>query len=410
MKLTEHEKSVIRTVFSLPQPTRRSIAEGAEISLVVTTAAIKSLSEKGMLSRTPLPQTRSGRPEYTYHLSDNSLVTVGISVMPDAFHVVGMGLGKGLLIDTREELEIAPATDSQAAFLDVVSSRVREIIARTPGLAERLVSVGMTLPGLVNSTEGIWLNGLQIPGIHQFDLGSYMESQFSVPYVVEDVSRALTLYESTVGLGVGVDHFVLLALGLGTGSGIVIDGRLYQGFNGLAGEIGHAVVVPNGYRDAAGMVGTLETVASVSGLYRLFRDRLREGVASSLQAQSTALTLETIYAAACEGDRLTRGILFEVGGYVGEACTKLIKLLNPRSLVVSGPVSQFREFMEGSIRQTIELKVLPEMLVGFSLQFAEYRPNQEAQGMALLAMRRYLGGRFMENETAFVGGADGGSI
>jgi predicted transcriptional regulator len=184
-RLSEHEKSVIRAVFSAAQPTRRSIAEDAEISLVVTTAAIKSLSEKGILSRSQLPQTRSGRPEYTYHLSHSSIVTVGISVMPDALHVVGVELGKGLQFDERERLDISQETESQAAFLDVVSTRVREINAGSHGLQRRVVSVGITLPGLINSTEGIWLNGLQIPGIHQFDLGSYMKSQFPVPYVVD---------------------------------------------------------------------------------------------------------------------------------------------------------------------------------------------------------------------------------
>jgi predicted NBD/HSP70 family sugar kinase len=400
MKLTEHEKNVVQAVFGSPKPTRRTIAEYSGISLVVATSAIKSLTNKGLLSRTPLPQNRSGRPEFMYHLTNEFMVTVGISVTTDSFHLVGMGLNKDLVLDRQEHLEIDTDSGSQSAFLDRLSERVRQILADTPQLEGKLVSIGITLPGLINSTEGIWLNGLQIPGIHQFDLGAYMQRQFVIPYVIEDVSRALTFYEKTVGLGVGVDHFVLLSLGLGTGSGVVINHELYQGFNGLAGEIGHTVVQPDGYRDVTGMVGTLETLASVSGVLRVFRDRLADGVASSLKNLAgngyADLTLRAIYEAACNGDRLTKGILFEIGGYIGEACTKVIKILNPRKLIISGPVSLLKEFMNDAIRQTIEHKVLPEMLSGFSLEYAAYEPNQEAVGMALLAMQRYLDQPFMD--------------
>jgi N-acetylglucosamine repressor len=316
--------------------------------------------------------------------------------------VVAVGTNKQVVLDHAEPLDTSSGSTSQAKFLDRVSHRVREIINATPDLRENLVSIGITLPGLINSTDGIWLNGLQIPGIHQFDLGSYLKTQFDIPYVIEDVSRALTYYEKMAGSGVGVDHFVLLSLGLGTGSGIIIDGKLYQGFNGLAGEIGHTVVQPNGYLDITGMAGTLETVASVSGMQRLFRDRLSEGVASSLQdgrsdGEGTP-TLDRIAEAAAAGDRLAKGILFEIGGYVGEACTKIIKLFNPRKLIISGPVSTLHVHMQDAIRQTIEHKVLPEMLSGFTLEFAEYESNQEAQGMALVAMSRYLSGTFVKGE------------
>jgi predicted NBD/HSP70 family sugar kinase len=150
----------------------------------------------------------------------------------------------------------------------------------------------------------------------------------------------------------------------------------------------------NTYRCICNNVGCLETVVSTEGILRVFRDRLKEGVRSSLQKTMTradmSLSLDEILAAAEEGDRVTQSTLGEIGVFLGDACATLIKLFNPQALIISGPGSIFKEYFRGPVEQVIRQRVLPEMLEDYQTVFADYRKNHEAWGAALLAMKCYL--------------------
>jgi glucokinase len=186
----------------------------------------------------------------------------------------------------------------------------------------------------------------------------------------------------------------MVYIGLGLGTGIVINGRIYRGYHGLAGEIGHVEHADNTYRCSCNSVGCLDTVVSTAGILRVFRDRLKEGVRSSLQKTTTesgsGLSLEEILAAAEAGDRLAQSTLEEIGVFLGDACATLIKLFNPQRLIISGPGSIFKEYFDDPVQQVIRQRVLPEMLEDYQTVFADYRANHEAKGAALLALKRYL--------------------
>jgi len=157
--------------------------------------------------------------------------------------------------------------------------------------------------------------------------------------------------------------------------------------------VGHLVVDDEGERCPCGNIGCLETVVSESSIMRRFRQRLSEGVISSLQRfrgdDEGLLTLESIREAASSGDRLARSTLFEVGTFLGDACGKIIKLYNPRTLVIGGSVAVLAEFLQEPIWIKIHQRVIPEMLEDFTLEIAHTQPDDRALGAALLAERRF---------------------
>jgi predicted NBD/HSP70 family sugar kinase len=193
-----------------------------------------------------------------------------------------------------------------------------------------------------------------------------------------------------LGAGRGLRDFVLIYLGSGVGSGVVIGRRIYRGFHGLAGEIGHIEHPNNAYRCSCSNVGCLETMISPAGILRVFRDRLAEGVISSLQREPGELDLPTILAAADQEDRFARATLHEIGGFLGDACAILIKMFNPQRLVVSGAGAVFHDYFAAPVDEVLHRRVLPEMLVDYRTVFADYQSYQEAHGAALAAMNRYL--------------------
>jgi predicted NBD/HSP70 family sugar kinase len=219
-----------------------------------------------------------------------------------------------------------------------------------------------------------------------------LRERLGLPVFIEDISRSVAFYEMHCGHGRSSRSFVVIYLGAGVGAGVVINRRIYRGFHGMAGEIGHIEHADNTYRCSCSNVGCLETVISASSIQRVFRDRLAEGVISSLQQVTGELDLAAIRAAADQGDRFTRTTLHEIGEYLGDACTVLIKMFNPDRLIVSGVGALLRDFLAVPAGEVIRRRVLPEMLADFRFLFADYEPTQEAHGAALAAMNHYLAG------------------
>lgn len=393
-RLSRNEIRAVRAVFSQQHPTRSSIARQTRLSLVKISSVLKELEKKHYIEKAGKTKTTGGRPAYIFQLKPDIGISLGISIAPDYFTVVGIDCSKNVQIDERYPISLPADPEAHVdAIVSQVVPVVKELMEKRGG-KRPIVSIAIALPGMVDSRRGIWLLGLQVTGITHIDIIGMFEQKLGVPVYIEDVSRALALLEIFRTRGRRIRNFVLLYIGLGLGSGIVINGRLYRGRHGLAGEIGHVKHADNTYRCSCNNVGCLETVVSTEGILRVFQDRLKEGVRSSLQKTmirtEMSLTLDEILAAAEEGDRVTQSTLGEIGVFLGDACATLIKLFNPQALIISGPGSIFKEYFRGPVEQVIQQRVLPEMLEDYRTVFADYRENHEALGAALLAMKRYL--------------------
>jgi glucokinase len=321
-------------------------------------------------------------------------LSLGISIARDSFSVVGVDCSKSVRVDERHPLALPAHSDAHVdAIVAQIVPVVKNIVQHQPD-GQAVLSIGMALPGMVDTRRGVWLLGLQVTGITNIDIAGLFEQRLEIPVFVEDAARTTTIMQLYHPDSRSLRDFVLLYIGLGLGSGIVINRRLYRGYHGLAGEIGHSEHAGISYRCSCNGVGCLETVVSTDGIIRLFRDRLEQGVRSSLQknliGDGLKLGLEDILAAAESGDRATQSILGEIGTFLGDACATLVKLFNPQSVIVSGPGSIFKDYFRDPVQQVIQQRVLPEMLADYRTVFADYRDNYEARGAALMAMKFHL--------------------
>lgn len=393
-RLSRDEIRAARAIFSLQHPTRSSIARQTRLSLVKISSILGELEKKEYIEKVGKTKTTGGRPAYIFQLKPTIGVSIGVSIAPDCFEILGIDGSKSVGIEERHPLALPADPEKHVdSIVKQVASVLKKKIARQPD-EQPVVSIGIALPGMVDSRRGIWLLGLQVTGITHINLAGMFEEQLQVPVYIEDVSRTLTVLEMYRNRGKRIRDFVLVYIGLGLGTGIVINGRIYRGFHGLAGEIGHIEHADNTYRCSCNSVGCLETVVSTAGILRVFQDRLKEGVRSSLQKTTIengpGLSLEEILAAADGGDRVAQSTLGEIGVFLGDACATLIKLFNPQALIISGPGSIFKEYFRDPLQQVIQQRVLPEMLEDYQTVFADYRANHEARGAALLAMKCYL--------------------
>ncbi len=395
MNLMENKEiKVLQSVYLLKTPTRNDIARLAGTSPVSVTAILNRLMARGLVERSGKARTRTGRPSALYKLHAGLGYTVGVSVHPASVRITAVDPDHEVLCRQEHALALSTVPADHADDIVKQVSRELEALVGQPDLAGRkALAVGISLPGMVDTERGIWLHGLQVSGVAHIPLKGIMERTFGLPVVVEDMARCLAYLEAERRWPGGADHLVLLCLDSGVGTGILINGEPYPGSRGLAGEVGHLVVDEGGERCSCGNVGCLETVVSQSSILRRFSQRLSEGVISSLQRFRTdsagPLTLEAIREAAASGDRLARSTLFEIGTFLGDACAKIVKLYNPRTLVIGGSVGILGEFLREPIWIKVRQRVIPEMLEDFSLDIVQSGPDDQALGAALLAARRF---------------------
>jgi N-acetylglucosamine repressor len=390
MKITKKDLAVLKAIHFLETPTRNNISRHANLSTVLISSILSNLEDSDWIYKTGKTTTTGGRPSAIYQFHKDFGCFVGISVKTESFLIIALEAA-GKLIQQQEFFLTLSANPSDHIdnIITQLSFELQRFLKQLDTKSSPL-AIGISVPGMVDTDAGIWRHGLQVTGIVGVNLKELIEKQFDLPVYVEDQSRATTNFELKNRTDIDKNSFALIYLGTGIGAGIVSNGDLFRGHNGLSAEIGHLIIDKGGIRCSCGNIGCLETIVSVPAIVRTFEERLKEGVISSLQKYKQddryLLSIENIQTAADEGDRLTQSTLFDIGLHLGDGCAKTIKFFCPKTLIISGPASVLGDHFRKAIDLVLSRQVMKEMLQGFRYEFAEYQKHHEAQGAAFVAM------------------------
>jgi predicted NBD/HSP70 family sugar kinase len=389
MQLKPKEALLLQALHFLDSPTRSEISRSTGLSSVSVTSLLNGLAAAGAVREVGKTSSRGGRPPSLYRIAADFGFTIGVSVETSSFRVLAVDSSLGVLGERRHALALSARAEAHLGdIVRQVSLELERLLGEPAFAQRRLLSLGIALPGMVDTVRGVWLHGLQVSGIAHIELRGILEKTFRVPVIAEDPARCIAWRERGRAGGSGAEPLVLLYLGDGVGAGIVLDGALYRGASGLAGEIGHLRVADEGDRCPCGNVGCLEMEVSEPSILRRFRRRLGEGVISSLQRYAAeGLDLGRILEAARSDDRLARTTLYDLGLVVGDACAALVELYNPRTLLLGGPVSGLWDFLREPVLLRVRQRVIPEMLAGLRIDSAPYEGRDEALGAAMVAER-----------------------
>ncbi len=283
--------------------------------------------------------------------------------------VIGVDLGgtKVLVGAVDRELGVlarirrpAPATDT-GTLLDAVAAAVADVAAAAADAGATVAAVGYGIPCLVDET-GVAVSSTHLPlvGVH---FGDELERRTGLPACVENDANAALLAEHRHGAAQGTANALMLTLGTGIGGGIVIDGHLYRGSRGAAGELGHMVVWADGPDCGPGCPsrGCLEAVASGTALVRAARRVAAAHPHSGLGRASAAgreVDGPLVTELAAAGDRGAESVLAEIGGWLGIGLVNLANIFNPDVIVVGGGVIAAGERLLGPARQVLAARAL----------------------------------------------------
>ncbi|UOQ87480.1 ROK family transcriptional regulator [Gracilibacillus salinarum] len=339
----------IRTSGSI---SRAQIAKETQLTPPTVGTIVKELLEQGLIKESQLGASQGGRKPTMLVLNTTGFYIIGIDVGPEDIQFVISDLS-GDIIDGQEQ----PLTTGiqKQDFLQMLLDVVTQLIQKHSSL--QFIGIGVAMHGVVDADQGI---SIFAPNLNLRDVAikQHLEAHFDMDVKVENDAKALALGEAWFENKTTHSSMIAVNVGRGIGAGIVIDGKLFSGEHGIAGEIGHMMIDLKGKRCTCGNDGCLQTIASGPAIGERAMELLRQGNPSLLSEYPEPITAELVHQAAVEEDQLAKDILKEAGSYLGIALTNLIHVCNPSSIIIGGGVAQAGDFILDPIVQTIQSRAI----------------------------------------------------
>ncbi len=310
------------------------------------------------------------------------------------FYLVGVDLGGTKIATALTDTDCqilkyeTVRTEASRGADAIVDQMIDEIRRLTDGLPkESILGIGVACAGLIEPGTG---KVLYSPNLNWRDLPlkDMIARKLNYPvYVGNDVNMA-ALGELHYGAGIGKKHMICVFVGTGIGGGIVIDGHLYEGANGFAGEIGHATIDWDGPDCPGGNAGCWEGFASGTAMQRRALEALDRGETSMLREMLRGdpgkMRVELIAEAAAKGDALSQRLIDETGELLGAGCANLVNILNPERILMGGGVIRGVPELVDRVEAVIQRRALKDAAAAVEVVRARFGREAGVIGAAVL--------------------------
>jgi glucokinase len=282
-----------------------------------------------------------------------------------------------------------PASAGVDSVIQRIISAVEQITASANMTSSQLCGISIAAAGAIDSRRGIITLSPNLSGWRDIPLGSIIEDRLGIRTWLLNDANAAALGEHHLGAGRGVGSLIYLAIGTGIGGAIIIDGKLYTGACGGAGEIGHMTIDTNGPRCDCGNIGCLEQLAAGKAIAREAKERLGSGERSTLTEAVAGkvenITAKEVAVAAQKGDPLAGEVINNAATYLGIGMVNLVNIFNPEMIVIGGGVAKMGDLLLKPARQVVMDRAFPESVAAVRIVTTELGDDAGLLGAAHFA-------------------------
>ncbi len=377
--------SVLRLIWQERAISRAEIARRADLSRSTVSEVVDSLLPTGLVTEGGPGESLGGRRPIVLNFEDGACCILGVEV--GASHVaVAMTDLRGQVLDWQHRHH--PVRTDPAGTRELVAELCDAALKSRRNAARTLVGIGIAVASPVDPKHPFALSEVVLPEWKGQSGLETLGERYGVPVMVDNDANLGALAEHWWGAGRGVHHFAYVKVGTGVGSGHVIDGEVYRGATGFAGEIGHMSIDPNGEPCVCGLRGCLATHVGSPALVKRAVALLPEYPASSLSKDR--MTLEAIEAAALAGDQLATRVVRDAAEYLGIAIAGMLNLMNPSVVIVGGGITQLGDRFLEPLRETVGQRTRVNSGAASSILMSELGPQTVAVGAASLVLKEAL--------------------
>jgi glucokinase-like ROK family protein len=369
---------------------RAQLAEITGLNKTTVSSLVRELIARKFVREIGFDSSGGGRPAVLLELNPDAGRIIGLEIGVDFILTILTDFKAQVLWRHREETDQA---QGQEAILAKALDIVRQALIVGQSTHSPHLGVGVGIPGLVDVSSGTLLFAPNLKW-HDIPLREVFSREFDLPVFVDNEANVAALGERYFGAAQGSKDFVYLSAGVGLGGGIVLDGQLYRGIGGYAGEIGHMTIMSDGERCNCGNRGCWETLVSQTAVVNRVRKAVEAGNASRVsqlvKGRLERISIPIIVEAAEEGDEVARQALEETGVYLGIGIANLINAFNPELIIFGGVVSLASHYLLLAVEKTLEERSLAWPRRMARVMASSYGPDACVMGGVALVLHDIL--------------------
>lgn len=337
---------VLKTIFDNESISRAEIARVTKLTRATVSDMVANLVEEGLVEEIGYGESIGGKAPILLSLIADSRYLIGLNLAQDKF----IGSVVNLRGEIKETVEFPVEESDGEQALQLIYTILDQL---TDKKWKPIVGVGIGTPGLVNTREGIVVNAVNLDW-RDLPLAQLLETRYNLPVTVLNDSQATAIGEFVYGENHNSDdNLIVVTVKQGIGAGILINGRLFQGDGGGAGEIGHVVVQEDGMLCRCGKYGCLETVASARAVLQRVVELAPEFNNSELANNLQGISLNVIEDAWRANDPLAQRVVSDAAHTLGTSIANLVGALNIQKIVLTGDMVCFGEPWLQIVRETM---------------------------------------------------------
>ena len=277
------------------------------------------------------------------------------------------------------------ATVSKEAVIAQIQKAIQDTMDFAISKEIKISGIGIGTPGIIDNTQRIILGGAEnIKGWENLNLADIIEKEFNLPVFLANDANAMALGETLYGAGRGCENIVFLTIGTGIGGAIIIDGKLFSGYDNRGGELGHVPFIADGKQCACGSIGCFEAYASTSALINWFREQTKDADKKHFQEEINGELIVRLYK---EGDPVAKNCMEKHCDFVGHGIGGFINIFSPELVIIGGGISEAGEFYIEKIRTSAFRYAMADCAINTKIVAAELGNKAGYIGAASLFFR-----------------------
>jgi len=388
----ENNSEIVKYLYYSKLASNTSISSYTGKSIPNTLKSLNMLIKKGYVKENGLGESSGGRKPLVYSLVTGERFIVSIAMDQFATQMVIVDINNTFITPvTNFKFNLHQHTENINVLTDRINSFIKD--AQIP--LNKILGIGLSMPGFVDTGKGINYSYLHLANQ---SLVAYLENKTNLPVFIDNDSTAIALAEQKFGIAADKKNLMVINLGWGIGLGMILNGHIFRGDSGLAGEFSHIPLFKNGKLCTCGKHGCLETEASLIAVTAKATEGIKQGQVSSL-AGYDAIDADAIITEALKGDSFSVKLLSDAAYLVGQGLAILVHLMNPAAIILSGKGSTAGKLWMAPIQQAINEHCIPKLTDYTTFLISDLSSKAQLIGSAALVIENLnrLSGKLSKN-------------
>jgi predicted NBD/HSP70 family sugar kinase len=386
VKGSQLKNMIIKKLYFNKAMSCAGLSELFDKSIPSIAKAVNELMDEGFVVEDGYAPSSGGRRPLMYSVKANAMYVLAIALDQLTARIQLFDLLNNPVADMfTSELKLLNNPDALVSLIDYINTYIKN----SGIVKEKIAGIGIGMPGFINVTEGINYTYLDAGGQ---SLTAYLTAKTGITTYIDNDSSLIALAEQKFGIAKAQNEVMVINLGWGIGLGMIVNGKLFRGHNGFAGELSHIPLSEDGALCECGKRGCLEAEASMLVVAQKAIAGIKQGRITSLKYNSndhSKLMGDALLEAANNGDQFAIELLSDAGYKIGKALAILIHIMNPAIIVLSGRGAKVAKILMAPIQQALHKYCIPRLAGGTELLVSELGFDAELIGAAVLVMENF---------------------